>query len=172
MPRSPRREVRLERRERDEQTPVLVVRGEEIGLDVLRYARPRGEPEPPVELTDAPFDGDRSRIISRGAVHSEGVHDLLPDEVLLPEARQLEHPVSGGEDPPIRVADDEPRGRCRVVVVEKLEQKSEAAVRTADAAVAEPLDSIVVDGTPAAIRADEVRHRSMVAARLTGAEPV
>src|SRR6185503_15224929 len=88
----------------------------------------------------------------------ESLSDTSTEKLWLAIAGQLENALADGDDAPLLVADDEPRSRGRVVVVEELEEEAEAAVGAAHGLVRQILPAVVVDRPPSAVRADEVRH--------------
>src|SRR5207253_6442842 len=78
-----------------------------------------------VELANAPLP----HHLDRGGVgEAERDGDVATEQVSVPEARQLEDATSCREHPSVRVAHDEPGRRCRVVVLEELEQEAESAL--------------------------------------------
>ncbi len=81
-----------------------------------------------VELPDAPFDGQRRRVLLAAPFSCESIDHVTSEQVVLAKARELEDALPGRENPALRVADDEPGARRRVVVVEELEEEAETAV--------------------------------------------
>src|SRR5512133_812900 len=116
--------------------------------------------EPP----DAPFECERRRISPvLVARQREALHHLAAHELVLAIARQLEDATTRGEDPPLLVADHESRAGCRVVVVDQLEEETEAAAVARDGLLRQPFLAIVIDRPFLAVRADEVGHPVKVA---------
>src|SRR6185437_9890913 len=98
-------------------------------------------------------------------VQRKTLDDVVPHQLSLAPAGQLEDPAARSEDPPIAVADDEPGVRARVVVVHQLEQKAEAAAPARDRLGRHSLEAVDVDRTVLAVRADVERHPTRVARR-------
>ncbi len=80
------------------------------------------------------------------------------DQILFPEAGELEDAAPTRDDPRFPVADDQAGIRRGVVVVHQFEKEGEAAALTGDRDVVELLEPVVVDGALLAVRADEEGH--------------
>src|SRR4051794_27803759 len=154
-----RRSTSRSRCERDEQPAVVVVRREEVPGHPLRLAPVRPQLEPLTHATDAPFECERRRVpIRREPAQAEALDDVAAEQILLREARELEHAATGRDDPSLLVADHEAGARRRVVVVHQLEEEAEATPLARDGHVVDLLQPVVVDRPLLAVRADEVRH--------------
>src|SRR5581483_11041528 len=93
---------------RDEQPAVGVVRREEIGDYGLDDARLRPQLELLAEPAHAPLEGHRHGVLSvLEPGETEPFDDVVPHQLALAPAGQLEHAAAGREDAPVPVADDE-----------------------------------------------------------------
>ena len=86
----------------------------------------------------------------------ETVDDLMTDQVALAVPGYRRRGVAGGDDPPLRVADDQRRRGTGVVVLEQLEQEPEAALGASQRLAV--LIALGRRGAPRAVGADEHRH--------------
>ncbi|MBA3348649.1 MAG: hypothetical protein H0T13_08830 [Actinobacteria bacterium] len=146
-------------RERQQHAAVVVVAGEDVHRHRLRRPRPRAELELLAHAPDAPLERDSDRVgIRREAGETEGLDDVLPHQLGLPVARQLEDTAAGREHAAVAVAGDEPGVRAGVVVVEQLEEEAEAAPLAGDGLLQQALFAVVVERAVLAVRADEERH--------------
>src|SRR5262245_32072851 len=147
------------RRERDEKAAVLVVGREDVGRHLLDLPGARAKQELLTEAPDAPLERERDRALALlVAVEPECLHDVLPHQLALAVAGQLEDAAAGGDEAAGVVARDEARVRRRVVVVEQLEQEPEAAALARDCLAQQTLPPVVVERAVLAVRADEIRH--------------
>src|SRR5205807_8748005 len=161
---APRRTSRSTWCERDEQSAVLVVGGEEVGRDVLTLPGARTQLELLAEPSHTPFERDLGRVLlRRETVEPEAIDQVGAQQLLLAVAHELEDASTRREDPSLLVADDEPGVRRRVVVVHQLEQEAEPAALARDGNVVDLLQPVVIDGALLAVRADEVGHPLKVA---------
>src|SRR5204862_2690700 len=88
------------------------------------------------------------------------------DDVLVLQPGELERVLADVEDPPVLVAGEKGRLGRRVVVVEKLEQKAEAAFRASLGSIRETRGALPRLLPVPAIRADEEGHvRSLARVR-------
>src|SRR5207253_10368805 len=124
--------------ERQKEAAVVVVGREEVGDRRPVLVQPVG-PERAVdaEHPDAPLDALRGGVVALPAGEAEPVHHLVPDEVALAVARDLEGGVPGSQDAALLVADDQRGARARVVVLQQFEEEPEPATLTSASAMAD-----------------------------------
>jgi hypothetical protein len=91
------------------------------------------------------------------------LHHVAAHHVVLGVAGQLEDAAAEREDPALGVADDEAGRRRRVVVVHQLEEEPEAAAAARHGLSRHAFEAVQVDRALLAVRADVVRHESIVA---------
>ena len=138
---------------------VLVVGGEEVGANELDHAGAMLELERLVELAHAPFEHGRDGVGACGIVQRERLAQVLPDQLALLVAGQLEDAAPDGEDAGVAVAREHAGARPGIEVVEQLEHEAEAAARATDGLMGQAVAPVGVHRAQAAVGADEVRHR-------------
>src|ERR1022692_2360312 len=146
--------------EHEQQSAVVVVCREEVGGrargEVGVGPQRRGLPERP----HPPLEDRRDVILAVLEAQPELLRERLTDDLLLLIAGQLERSPAAADHATLAVGHEERRVRRRVVVVEQLEEKREAAVRAAPIFTAKRLIAVRCERAVAAVGADEwVRHR-------------
>src|SRR3712207_1043702 len=118
-------------RQDEQHAAVVVVRREQVGLRLGGQVALGVDLHRLVELADAPLEHGLHGV---GAVAEAQAEDLArgpADDLLVPEAGELERAAPARDDAAVLVGDEEGGVRRRVVVVEQLEEEAEAAVRAA-----------------------------------------
>jgi hypothetical protein len=115
-----------------------------------------------VEGAHAPLQHGPHRIVGVVEAQAEHVAHRPTDDALVVETGQLERAAAAADDAALGVADEESGVRGGVVVVEQLEQKSEAAPRAALRLTAEACGAIGLGGAVSAVRADEQMGHALV----------
>ena len=150
------------RRQRDEQTAVVVIGGEHVCDDRLLLAAPRADRELLAEAPHAPFAGELDRL---GVGEVQRIDDVASHQVRLGEAGQLEDAPADREHAALLVGDEQAGVGRRVVVVEQLEEEPEPAVPAGGRLHGEALACVDVERALLALRTDVVRHEGGSVAR-------
>src|SRR5436305_912984 len=160
------------RGEDDQQSPIVVIGREDVGNRLRRKIALGIDRDPLSQRAHAPLQRGGNRV---GAVVSVAfarfvaaalgapfeAEDLLyraANHILVGKSSQLEAATPGIDHPRLLVADEEGGVRRRVVVVQQLEDKAEAALGAALGARAEARGSLRADLPVAAVGANEERH--------------
>jgi len=111
------------------------------------------------ELTYSPFQHGAHVVRAAFEVEAQHFAHLTPHDLLVGQAGELPRAAPAADDAAVLVAHEERRVGCGVVVVQQLEQESEAALGAAARLIAEALLTVGGGGPRSAVRADEqVRH--------------
>src|SRR4051794_10553392 len=146
----------LGRGEDEQQAAVVVVGREEVGRRPGRDVALGVDRDRLVALADAPLQGGADGVgVALGELQAEDLAGRAADHVLLVEAGELEGAPAQADDPALRVADEERGVGRRVVVVEELEEKREAALGAALGPRPEACCAFGFAGAVPAVRADE-----------------
>jgi hypothetical protein len=128
---------RLTRRQDEQQPAVVVVGREDVCLGGLGTVALGVDDDGLVEHPDAPFERRADVVAAVLELEAEDLLHRASDDVLVTQAGQLARAPAGADQTALLVGDEERRVGRRVVVVEKLEEKAEAAVLAAASALDE-----------------------------------
>ena len=135
-------DLAADRRQREQQAAVVVVGREDVGDDLLLVAAAGADRELLAQSADAPLACQLHRLrVGEG----ERLDDVAAHQVGLREAGELEDAAPDREHAPVAVGHEQSGVRRRVVVVEQLEEKAEAAVTARRRLVGKPLARVDVE---------------------------
>src|SRR4051812_43628498 len=168
-PRTRRRTKRLRRRsvtampavsllgrgQHEQQSAVVVVRGEQVGGRLGRQVALGVDLHGLAERAHAPLQ-DGADVVGAVLEHeAQHLADVAADDALVVEARQLERAAATADHAALLVTDEEGGVRGGVVVVEQLEEEAEAALRAALRLAGEAGGAIALGTAIAAAGTDE-----------------
>src|ERR671932_1125563 len=149
------------RRQDEQEATVLVIRREDVRLGGFRAVALGMDGHRLVEHTDPPLEGGADVVVAVLELEPEHLLDRPTDHVEVAEPRELAGPAAGADEPRLLVANEERRIGCGVVVVEQLEQETEAALPARAGAALEPGCALAAEHPVSTVRTDEVWHGSL-----------
>src|SRR5262245_41501595 len=151
--------VLLRRRQYQQQAAVVIVRREEIGDRLGRQIALRMHHHGLAELAHAPLQDGADMVGPAFEVEPEDLADLATHDLLVREPGELPCAPAAADDAPGLVADEESGVRRGIVVVQQLEEETEAALGASARLVPEPLLTVCCARALTAVGADEqMRH--------------
>src|SRR3954454_23241469 len=144
----------LRGRQHEQQSAVVVVRGEDVGLRPLRPVSLRVNGDRLVENTHSPLERGADVVVTRLELEAEHLLHGTADHVIVTEAGELARAAAGTDQASVLVTDEECGIGRRVVVVEQLEDEAEAALRATARSVPESCGAFAGDAAVPAVGAD------------------
>src|SRR3954451_625643 len=148
----------LRGRQDEQQSAVVVVCREDVGLRPLRPVSLRVNGDRLVENAHSPLERGADVVVARLELEAEHLLHRAADHVVVAEARELARTAAGADQSSVLVADEECGVGRRVVIVEQFEDEAEAALRAAARPIPESGGALAVDAAVSAVGADEVGH--------------